>query len=59
MIGNSGERMVQGIADTPWEHDIEDLVHRAGQHRSDRRCEHGEALKDRSFKWCVLSASLP
>ena len=27
MVGDSSEGMVQGIADTPWKHDIENLVH--------------------------------
>jgi hypothetical protein len=59
MIGNSRESVVQGITDTPWEHYIEDFVHRAGQHRPNRCGEHSKTLKDRSFEGCVLSASLP
>ena len=59
MICNSRESVIQGIADTPWEHNVEDLVHRAGQHWADRSCEHSKTLEDRSFKGCVLSASLP
>lgn len=59
MIGNGCKSVVQGITDTPWKHDIEDLVHRAGQHRPNRCCEHSKTLEDRSFKGCVLSASLP
>jgi hypothetical protein len=59
VVRNSRESVVQGITDTPWEHDIEDLVHRAGQHRPNRCCEHSKTLKDRSFKGCVLSPSLP
>jgi hypothetical protein len=59
VVRNSRESVVQGITDTPRKHDIEDLVHRAGQHRPNRCGEHSKTLKDRSFKGCVLSASLP
>jgi hypothetical protein len=59
VIGNSRKSVVQGITDTPWEHDIEDFVHRAGQHRPNRCGEHSKTLKYRSFKGRVLSASLP
>lgn len=54
MLCDHMQGVIQRIAQAPWEHQIQYIVHLSSKHRSDCRGEHGEALEERSLERSIL-----
>lgn len=47
---------VQRWAQSVGEHEVEQLVHVLSERRSNRLCQHADALEDRVFRWRTLAS---
>jgi hypothetical protein len=56
MTGDDLKSMIQGFAQAPGEHQVEDFVHLPCEHWSNGSGEHGQALEDGCLDRCVLLA---